>query len=67
MKAILSDDGQMFTLIRGAWSNTYPISEAAHWRAFYRRQPVDFPKSGNAYVASITALESLCRDLGLDG
>ena len=65
MKAILSDDRTTFTLRRGAWSNSYPVETAAAWLAFYRRQPVDFPKAGRAYEASIAALEALCRDLGL--
>ncbi len=65
MKAILSDDRTSFTLSRGAWSNSYPVDEAAHWLAFYRKQPVDFPKAGRAYAGSIAALEGLCRDLGL--
>ena len=65
MKAILSDDRTTFTLRRGAWSNSYPVETATAWLAFYRRQPVDFPKAGRAYEASIAALEALCRDLGL--
>lgn len=64
MKAILSDDKSQFTLQRGAWSNTYPVEEAAKWLAFYRRQPIDFPKAGHTYAASIAALEDLCRRLG---
>lgn len=65
MKAILSDDRTSFTLRRGAWSNTYPVAQAASWLAFYRRQPMDFSKAGRAYEESIAALEKLCRDLGL--
>lgn len=65
MKATVTEDGRHFTLQRGAWSNTYPIEDLAKWLAFYRQQPLDFPKSGTNYAASITALESLCRARGL--
>lgn len=65
MKATLSDDRTTFTLRRGAWSNTYPVEQAASWLAFYRRQPLDFSKAGRAYDESIAAMEKLCRDLGL--
>ena len=36
MKAELSEDGQSFTLTRGAWSNSYPLADLPKWLAFYR-------------------------------
>lgn len=65
MKATLSEDRTTFTLHRGAWSNSYPVDQAAAWLAFYRRQPQDFPRAGQTYTASIAALEALCRELGM--
>ncbi|GHC16285.1 MULTISPECIES: hypothetical protein [Gemmobacter] len=64
MKAELSEDGQSFTLTRGAWSNSYPLADLPKWLAFYRKQPLDFPKSGDSYAASIAALEALAARLG---
>lgn len=63
MKAELTPDGTGFTLTRGAWSSTYPLADLDRWLEFYRRQPVDFPKSGQAYAESIAALESLTARL----
>lgn len=65
MKATLSDDRKSFTLQRGAWSNTYPVEDLPKWLAFYREQPRLFPKAGETYAASITAIEALAREAGL--
>lgn len=63
----VSDDGQTFTLTRGAWSNTYPVADLAKWLAFYRDQKALFPKAGASYDASIAALEALARQLAPAG
>jgi len=67
MKATLSDDGQSFTLARGAWSNSYPLADLPKWLAFYREQPRLFPKAGDTYAGSIAALEQLARAQGIEG
>lgn len=63
MIATLSEDGQSFTLTRGAWSNTYPIAELPKWLAFYQEQQALFPKAGDSYQASIAAMQALARQV----
>lgn len=67
MIATISDDGQSFTLTRGAWSNTYPLSELPKWQAFYHDQKRLFPKAAESYDASIAALDGLAQQLAARG
>ena len=58
-------DDSTFTLMSKAWSNTYPLDDLTKWLAFYRHQKEKFPKSLDAYDASIAALEGLADQLGI--
>jgi hypothetical protein len=46
------------------WTATYPLDALPRQLAFHRKMRADFPKSGTAYDASISALEALARELG---
>jgi len=52
-----------FTMTKGAWSMTSPISDLPKWLAFYRRQQELFPDHASVYADDVDALEMLARQL----
>jgi hypothetical protein len=50
-----------FTLSKGPWSGTFPISDLPKWLDFYRRQRELFPAHATAYDADVKALEGLLK------
>lgn len=54
-----------YTHAKRSWSNSYPIERLPEWIAFYKKQRLDFPKSGTAYDVDIAALEALARELSI--
>lgn len=63
MKTIYHPESRTFTMSKGSWSNTYPISQLQKWLDFYREQQVRFPKYATFYDDDIEALEHLARSL----
>ena len=56
-----------FTMSKGSWKNTYPISDLPKWLDFYRTQQVMFPRYASHYQDSVDALEKLTADLQANG
>lgn len=50
-----------FTLSKGPWSGTFPISDLPKWLAFYRRQRELFPAHAASYDDDVMALEELLK------
>lgn len=57
----VAHDESTFTLTGEIWSATYPLEELPKWLAFYRGRRARFPKAGDAYDATLAALEELAR------
>jgi hypothetical protein len=57
--AILDEAGATFTIRRGSWESTFPLSDLPKWIAFYQRQMVLFPDQQTVYAESVKALEQL--------
>ncbi|MGN6304805.1 MAG: hypothetical protein ACTHNH_08320 [Mesorhizobium sp.] len=53
-----------FTLTKGPWSGTFPISELPKWLDFYRRQRDRYPEHAASYTSDVEALEELAAQLG---
>ena len=60
--ATLDPDGTTFTMARGAWANSYPLTDLPKWIAFYRRQAKLHPGQ-SSYADDIEALEGLKRQV----
>lgn len=52
-----------FTMAKGGWTNTYPISDLPKWLAFYRKQQDLFPRYASFYQDSVDGLERLSAEL----
>ena len=61
--AILDPDRKSFTMTRGVWSSSYPISDLLKWTAFYRRQQELYPEHADQYAESFNALAKLAASL----
>lgn len=58
--AVLDLNSVSFTMARGAWTNSYPLTELPKWIAFYRRQAELIPDQ-KSYIEDVRALERLQR------
>ncbi|WP_280821499.1 hypothetical protein [Pseudaminobacter soli (ex Li et al. 2025)] len=54
---------ETFTMTKGAWTNTYPISDLSKWINFYRLQRERFPAYATYYDDDVTALEKLAATI----
>ena len=65
MKTTVTIDstGGTFTMTKGSWSGTFPISDLPKWLAFYRRQRELFPAHAAVYDDDVKALEALAAEL----
>lgn len=52
-----------FTLFKGPWSGTFPISDLPKWLDFYRRQRDRYPNHAASYSSDVEALEALTRQI----
>lgn len=50
-----------FTMRRGAWSGTFPVSELWTWLDFYRSQQERFPEHAASYADDVRALEGAVK------
>lgn len=60
---ILDPDRTSFTMKRGVWSSSYPVSDLPKWTAFYRRQQELYPAHADQYAESFNALRELAASL----
>lgn len=65
--AILDPDRKSFTVTRGVWSSSYPISDLPKWTAFYRRQQELYPAHAEHYAESFDALVRLAGSIDRSG
>ncbi len=63
-KAIYDSETGTFTLSKGPWSGTFPISDLLKWLDFYRRQRDRYPNHAESYDDDVKALEALEAQLG---
>lgn len=61
MKATITidSDAGTFTMTKGVWSGTFPVSDIPKWLAFYRRQQERFPAYAAVYASDVRVLASL--------
>jgi hypothetical protein len=52
-----------FTMTKGSWTNTYPVSDVQKWIDFYRRQQERFPAYAAIYDEDVRALEKLAESI----
>jgi hypothetical protein len=52
-----------FTLSKGPWSGTFPISDLPKWLDFYRRQRERHPDHAASYTTDVEALEALAAQM----
>jgi hypothetical protein len=52
-----------FTLSKGPWSGTFPISDLPKWLDFYRQQQERDPDHAASYAEDVKALEALGAQL----
>ncbi|MGN6142285.1 MAG: hypothetical protein ACTHOP_01710 [Mesorhizobium sp.] len=52
-----------FTITKGVWSGTFPISDLPKWLDFYRRQRDRYPNHAASYTSDVEALKALTRQL----
>ena len=61
--ATIDSTGKTFTMAKGSWSGTFPISDLGKWLEFYRRQRELFPSRTASYDGDVRALEALAAEL----
>jgi len=60
--ATIDSTGKNFTMAKGSWSATFPLSDLPKWLAFYRRQQELFPAHAHHYDEDVRALEALAAE-----
>ena len=53
-----------FTLEKGKWRGTFPITDLTNWVNFYREQMERYPEHAANYAPDLEALEALARQIG---
>lgn len=59
----IDSTGKTFTMAKGSWSSTFPISDLGKWLEFYRRQRERHPDHAASYYSDVEALEALARQI----